>query len=218
MSAVSALKLVDQPEQAAALLDPVRLRIVRELESPDSATGLARKMDLPRQRVNYHLRSLEKAGLVRLVATRRRRNCTERLLQATARAYLISPGLLRKGDADPSQVGDKTSAAYLMALAARTVDDVGLLRRHAGAADQRLATLGIDVDVRLASPRAFKRFAAALAQAISEVAQEFHDESSEEGRTFRVMAGTYPAITRPELRATDNDAGGEPERSGEEDD
>jgi len=56
--------------------------------------GLARKLGLPRQRLNYHLRALEDAGLVELVEERRKGNCFERLLRATARSFVISPEAL----------------------------------------------------------------------------------------------------------------------------
>ena len=79
-----------RPGQAAALLDPQRVALLRALmDGPDSASGLARRFSLPRQRVNYHLRLLEREGLLELVETRRRRNCWERVLRATASALRL---------------------------------------------------------------------------------------------------------------------------------
>ena len=49
--------------RAAVLLQPLRLDIVRRLLEPDSASGLARAMDMPRQKLNYHVRVLEELGL-----------------------------------------------------------------------------------------------------------------------------------------------------------
>jgi DNA-binding transcriptional ArsR family regulator len=63
------------------LLDPERRRLLEALrEEPDSASGLARRLDDSRQRLNYHLRTLEEAGLVELREERRRGNCVERAL------------------------------------------------------------------------------------------------------------------------------------------
>ena len=66
-------------------MDATRLRLVRELVEPDSAAGLAKRLGLPRQRLNYHLRELEAAGLLELVEERRRGNCVERIVRAVAR-------------------------------------------------------------------------------------------------------------------------------------
>src|SRR5579862_8354674 len=78
------IEVVQGPERAAALLDPVRLRILEGLAEPDSAAGVARRLGLPRQRVNYHLHELEKHELVRFVEERRKGNCVERIVRATA--------------------------------------------------------------------------------------------------------------------------------------
>src|SRR5262245_2965310 len=70
----SALGLLRQPAQAAALLyHPVRIKILAALVEPDSATGVARRMNLPRQTVNYHVRELARAKLLARAGRRRRR-------------------------------------------------------------------------------------------------------------------------------------------------
>jgi DNA-binding transcriptional ArsR family regulator len=64
-AAGSGLDLVREPAQAAILLHhPLRLKILAALLEPDSATGVARRMDLPRQTVNYHVRELARARLL----------------------------------------------------------------------------------------------------------------------------------------------------------
>ena len=88
------LEVVRRPEPAAALLDRTRQKLLAHLAEPDSAAGLARRLRLPRQRVNYHLHALERAGVVELVEERRKGNCLERVVRATARAFVISPEAL----------------------------------------------------------------------------------------------------------------------------
>ena len=77
-----------------ASLDPVRARLLAELAEPGSATKLGARVGMPRQKVNYHLRTLERYGLVELVEERRKGNCVERVVRATAAAYVISPAAL----------------------------------------------------------------------------------------------------------------------------
>ena len=66
------LQFIHAPKAAAALLRPMRRLVLEHLKEPESAAGLARRLDIPRQRLNYHLRELEKQGLVECVEERRR--------------------------------------------------------------------------------------------------------------------------------------------------
>ena len=118
------LDIIRSPNTAAKLLQPMRRQILENLSEPRSASGLARMLGLPRQKVNYHLRELEKGGLVELVEERRRGNCTERLVKATARSYLISPEVLGTLGSRPEEIRDRFSVAYLVATAGRVVRDV----------------------------------------------------------------------------------------------
>src|SRR5256885_8648728 len=95
--------VIEEPAAAEVSLDPVRARLLAELAEPRSATGLAGRVGLPRQKVNYHLRTLERHGLVELVDERRRGNCMERVLQATAASYVISPAALAAVQPDPGR-------------------------------------------------------------------------------------------------------------------
>ena len=65
---------------------------------------------MPRQQVNYHLRTLERHGLVELVSERRKGNMTERLMRATAASYVISPTALAAVQPDPERAPDRLSA------------------------------------------------------------------------------------------------------------
>jgi len=47
---------------AAVLLRPLRTRILGMLAEPQSAAGIARRLDVARQKVGYHLKELEKQG------------------------------------------------------------------------------------------------------------------------------------------------------------
>ena len=61
------------------------------LREPLSATEVAARLGESRQRVNYHVRALERGGLVELVEERPRRGCTERVVRATADAVVVEP-------------------------------------------------------------------------------------------------------------------------------
>ncbi len=96
------LQVIDEPATAIALLDPVRGRILAGLSEPGSATSLARRLGLARQKVNYHLRQLELHGLVRLVEERPRRGLTERVLDRLFVDAQADANDLLTGAVDPS--------------------------------------------------------------------------------------------------------------------
>jgi DNA-binding transcriptional ArsR family regulator len=194
----ASLDVIASAERAAALLDPLRRRLLLELREPDSAAGLARRLRLPRQKVNYHVRELEKQRLVELVGRRRRGNCTARILRATAQAYVIGPGALGGLGADPATVRDRFSAAYLVAVAARAVQDVGELGARAEKAGRRLATLTLEAEVRFASADARAGFAEELARAVARLTGKYHDPKTPGGRAFRFVVAGYPATSPKE--------------------
>src|SRR5438128_650379 len=137
--------------RTTALVRPLRLRMLERLVEPASASGLARQLRQPRQKVNYHLRALEKAGLVELVEERRVGNCMERIVRATGRAYLVGAEALAALAAPPGAVADRFSSAYLTAVAARAVGEVASLRARAERAGRRLATYTLQTQLRFAS-------------------------------------------------------------------
>ena len=184
--------VIRDPDQAAALLQPERLRLLEALGEPDSAAGLARRFDLPRQRLNYHLKELEKAGLVELVEERRKGNCTERVLKATARAYTISPEVLGTLMRSPETAADRLSATYLVAVASRIVQELGGLLARGAAAGKRVATLTLDTEIRFESAAARAEFADELTRAVARLAAKYHRPDAPGGRAFRLVAAVHP--------------------------
>jgi DNA-binding transcriptional ArsR family regulator len=185
--------VIDDPATAEVSLDPMRSRLLAELAEPGSATMLAARVGLPRQKVNYHLHALEKHGLVELVEERKKGNVIERLMQATALSYVISPGALAAVQPDPGKSPDRLSARWLIALAARLVGDVGDLIKGADRAGKPLATFGMDGEVRFASAADRAAFAEELANAVAGLVSKYHDERSENGRQHRIVVAIHPA-------------------------
>jgi DNA-binding transcriptional ArsR family regulator len=188
-----ALRLVDERAGIASLLNPLRRRLLEELAEPDSASGLARRLSLPRQRLNYHLRELEREGLLELVEERRRGNCTERIVRASARSYLLVPSSVGDPGAEAERVRDRFSSAYLIAVATRLIREVAGLRAKAQRDGTALPTFTLQTDVRFASPAALHAFTGDLAREVARLAARHHDEGTAAGRTFRFILGAHPA-------------------------
>jgi DNA-binding transcriptional ArsR family regulator len=186
--------VIEDPAAAGATLDPMRARLLAELAEAGSATSLAARVGEPRQKVNYHLRELERHGLVELVEERRKGNMTERVLRATASSYVISPAALAAVAPDPGRAPDRLSARWLLAVAAQLVGDVGALLTGASQAGKRVATFALDGEVRFASAADRAAFAEELASAVTGLVGKYHDDAARGGRTFRVVVAVHPAL------------------------
>jgi DNA-binding transcriptional ArsR family regulator len=196
-----ALQSVSSARRAASLLHPLRLRLLSLAREPVSATELARRVGLPRQRVNYHVRALERTGFLRPAERRRRRNLIEHRYVATARSYLLAPEILGPVAADWRAIQDTASADYLLALTEQVRVDVGRATEEAAALGQPLATLSIKSQFRFETPAARAAFAEAARAALVEVIARHSSPNRLEngrpgrGRPYRLVLACYPAPT-----------------------
>jgi hypothetical protein len=182
--------VIDDPAAALAALEPVRARLLAELARPGSASTLAGR------------RTLETHGLVTLVREQRRRGLTERVMQASAAAYVVSPGALGQAAVTPERTADRLSASYLVALAARVVREVGDLVRRADRTGKRLATLSLDTHVTFRSASERTQFTRELADAVSGLVARYHDADAPGGRAYRMLVMAHPlprAATQQEV-------------------
>jgi len=180
------------PSQVAAALSPLRRRILAELErEPDSAVGLARRLALPRQRLNYHLRALEHAGFLDLHEERQRRGCVERAMRVSARAFVIDPALLGSLGADPAAIQDRFSSHYQLAAATKLLRDLAELQRGAERARKTLPTITLETEVRFANAEERAAFAEELGAALARLAAKYHDDSPG-SRAFRFVLAGHP--------------------------
>ena len=182
--------LVEEPEKVRVAMSPIRRRLLELLREPSSATQLAAALELPRQRVGYHLRELEKAGLVELVEERQRRGFTERIFRAAT--LVIDPAVMGQAF---TGIQDQYAAEHLIEVAGGTVRDVARMQSAADADGKRLLTFTLEAEVRFAEPGDVHRFTDALTEAVRQVVEQFDTES---GRPYRLIAGGHPAPRRTE--------------------
>jgi DNA-binding transcriptional ArsR family regulator len=187
-----AVEVIEDPAAAVVALDPVRSQLLAALAEPGSASTLAARVGLARQKVNYHLHALEAHGLVRVAEERRWGGLTERVLVATAASYVVSPAALGASAADPGRIADRLSARYLVALAARIVREVGALLRRADEAGKRLPTLALDAEVRFRSAADRAAFTEELAAAVTQLVARYHDAAAPGGRRHRLVVAAHP--------------------------
>ncbi len=190
------IAVIDDARTAEVSLHPVRARMLAELVDGDSATSLAAKLGLPRQKVNYHLRALEDCGLVELVEERRKRNMTERVMRATAASYVISPAALSSVAPDPDRAPDRLSAQWLLALAGRLVQELGVLITRSHEARQPLPSFGMDTEIEFASAGDRAAFVAQLTESVESLVARYHAGTEPGARKHRLIVALHPSITR----------------------
>jgi DNA-binding transcriptional ArsR family regulator len=188
------LDIIDDPARARTALQPIRLRLLHLLERPQSAPQLAKAIGMPRQRVLYHLRTLEAQQLVEAQEHGKVGRRVDRSYVRTATSYAIAPKALGGVAIDPRTVADAFSSTYLSAVAGRALNDLAALGRAAAARGKRVPTLTLETDVRFATPADQRRFADELTAALTTLAAKYHHPDAAQGRTFRVFACGYPAV------------------------
>jgi DNA-binding transcriptional ArsR family regulator len=192
----SELEWVSDPKQAVSLLEPLRARILGLARQPASATELAARLGLPRQRVNYHVRELARTGLLRRAGRRRRRNMFEQRYVASAIGYIVLPELLGSVRADWRSVSDAGSVAYLAALTDQMQSDVGRAARAEHG--KKVSSLAIKAQFRFDSAEQRERFVAEIQTAVVTVIARFTSPNLKasgepgDGRPYRLVLGCYP--------------------------
>jgi DNA-binding transcriptional ArsR family regulator len=190
--------IIDDPAAAIVALEPIRSRLLAELAEPASAATLAARVGMARQKVNYHLRALEAHQLVQEAGKRQWGGLTERLLVASASSYIVSPRALGPVALDPDRDADRLSASYLIALAARIVDEVSDLLRRSRATDKRLATLSLDTEITFRDAADRAAFSDELMHAVTSLVARYHDESAPGGRAHRLVLVAHPLPHEPQ--------------------
>lgn len=174
---------VDRLDQAGVLLKPLRLEIVRRLAEPRSCPELGAELGESTQKVYYHVKALESAGLIDRVAERRVRGIMEGVYQARARSYWLSPGLVgRIGGA--ARARDELSLGFLLTLAEDVQEDIARL----GSSSEEVPSVGLDAEIEL-RPEQRAEFLRELREAIQTVLARFGDG---DGERFRVAVACYP--------------------------
>lgn len=195
-----AVEVIDNPAAATVALDPIRSRLLAELAEPASAAMLAARVGIARQKVNYHLRTLEAHGLITVSEERLWGGLNERLMVATAASYVVSPNAMGPVAVNPDQKIDRLSASFLIALGARVVHEVSDLVRRASEAGKALATLAVDTEVRFKSAADRAAFTNELSESITRLVSKYHDTSAPGGRSHRLLLIAHPTPLPPSTK------------------
>lgn len=191
---MDSVEVIHDPLTAIVALDPIRTRLLAELAEPASSGALATRLGLPRQKINYHLKALERVGLIEEVQRRLWGGLTERRLRASATAYLIAPAAMGLVAAD------RRADSSLLAIAARLIRDVAALTTLSRSSGKRLSTFSCEVDVAFRSPTERDAFHDELKSAVSALAAKYQAMPSATSRAYRVVTLAHPTVDSGQVR------------------
>jgi DNA-binding MarR family transcriptional regulator len=179
--------------QAKALMNPWRIALLNLLREPKTCLEIAEALELSQQRVNNNIRELVKAGLVKKVASRQKRNLVEAVYQASSKTFWFSPQLaLGK---TKRQARDVESLNNLLRLSEQLQDDASQLLGKTDAAS--VPSFGVTADVVLRSAAEREAFAKDLLKALHGVLEKYQGRGAG-AETFTTMIVSYPQPGAPQ--------------------
>lgn len=187
----SPVELLDDSEQVGALAHPVRARILEALRTPDTAASLARAFGRSRQYVSYHVKELERVGLVRRAGERRKGNFLEQLYQATARRFVVSSRFAANPRRLASVFRDQVSLSQLSDLGERLQRDAAALVDLAAFEGREIPSASVEAEVRFPDQAARAAFMAELVDTFNSLLAK---HGAGQGQRFRVALAAYPEL------------------------
>jgi DNA-binding transcriptional ArsR family regulator len=179
---------VGEPKAVQALAHPLRIRILESLRGAESAAGVARAIGAGRQNVNYHMRELERAGLVRGAGERRTGNFIEQLYEPVAHTLLVSPRLAW-GTERRAALQDQVSLEQLIELGERIQTDAAGLLDRATFDGLEVSSASVVAEVRFAGPDERSAFMTQYLEALGPLLRKY---GAVDGAPYRVALTVYP--------------------------
>jgi DNA-binding transcriptional ArsR family regulator len=188
---VKPLAEVTDTEALQVMAHPMRLRILAALREPTSAAAVARELGEPRQKVNYHVKELERAGLASRVGERRAGNLMESLYQATAATYVVSPRLAWVDRPRIDALAEQVALENLVALGERLQQAAALLLDRAAFDGEKIASAAVEAEVHFADAAQRKAFLTEYVSAIGPLLKKYGDPR---GEAYRVVFAVHPDL------------------------
>ena len=185
------VELLEDPEQVAAVAHPVRARILEALRTPDTAAGVARSFGRSRQYVSYHLKELERLGLVQHAGERRKGNFLEQLYEATAKRFVVSSRFATDPERLASVFRDQVSLSQLSDLGERLQRDAAELVDLAATEGRKIPSASLEAELRLPDESARAAFMSELVDSLKALLAK---HGCKEGQPFVVALAAYPQL------------------------
>ena len=186
---------VRDAETLQALAHPIRVQVLEALREPASAATVARRIGQPRQKVNYHLKELERAGLVQRIEERRVGNFVEAIYRAVARTFLVSPQVAWADRRRFETLRSQHSLETLVLLGERLQRDAADLLDRAAFDGAEIASASVSAEVSFADEAERAAFLSEYLEAVAPLLEQYGTKG---GAPYRVMLAAYPDSERSE--------------------
>jgi hypothetical protein len=187
--------VLEEAATIAAATHPVRAQILEAMREPSTAAAVARVVGQSRQNVAYHVRELEKLGLLCHVGQRQNGNFIEQTYVATARTLVISQASTW---GDPvrrtAALADQLSLAQLVTAGEQLQRDGAVLLDRAVFDGAEIASASVTTDVRFDSEEARAEFLHDYVDAVAALARK---HASRGGAPYRLVMAAYPDPEAP---------------------
>jgi DNA-binding transcriptional ArsR family regulator len=200
---VKEIESIESLERASALLHPLRVRLLERAAEPVSAVELARELGETPQKLNYHLKALEKAGLLKKVREEKRRNLTKAFYQAQAKRLWFSPRLMAERGDDARTARDQLSLHHLLGLARELEQDVVAALNVSRRKERGVASLGVKAELAFPDGEARRAFMQEYMAMLDALVRRFGataDAAAPE--RYKALLAVYPAPARRAKRST----------------
>jgi DNA-binding transcriptional ArsR family regulator len=184
--------VLDQVGQVSALFKPIRIELLAMLDEPRTCGQLAESFQSSPQKIYYHLKALEQAGLVKKVSEKRVRGIMEGYYQAAADSYWLSPQLVNQLGGE-RRSKEKMSLGYLLELAEQVQREVAPLLKY----EADIPSLGISAQIRLRDGTDRAAFLEELQETVRGLAEKYGSRETggvgdEMDGDFRLILACYP--------------------------
>jgi len=190
MDSVLEVLTLDDPAAIAAATHPIRAAILEAMREPSTAAAAARVVGQSRQNVAYHVRELEKVGLLRHVGQRQNGNFIEQTYVAAARTLVISPTCTWGDPGRRAQaLVDQLSLGQLFAAGERLQRDSALLLDRAAFLGEEVPSASVSTEIRFDSEQTRGEFLRDYVAALTALARKY---GSSHGTPYRLLLAAYP--------------------------
>lgn len=180
---------IANPEAAEALMHPMRRKVLAALRTPNSAAAVARALGQPRQKVNYHVKELARAELIRPAGERRKGHLIEKLFEAVAGSFVISPRLAWDETLHARTLEDQISLSRLVGLGEQLQEDASALLDRATYDGEEIPSATVEAEIGFADEASRSAFMTDYLEALGPLLTK---HGAGDGRKFRVTLAVYP--------------------------
>jgi DNA-binding transcriptional ArsR family regulator len=181
---------IESLDQAAALLNPLRVEILAQLKEPHSAAEVARQLKETPQRINYHLKALERVGLVERAGSRQVRNLVEVLYRSIARTFLLAESL-PLGHQGLQKLKDQSALQHLIRHAEQIKKDALILMERSE--EEIIPSASVQMKITLQGEEQRRQFLQEYVDQVKQLIKKYGHETDSKD-TYQVSLAIYPDV------------------------